>query len=492
MSYKALSVKQMREAEKTAIDDYGFSEDILIENAAFCVYENIAMKITRRDKIAIVCGGGLNGCDGMSLARKLFLSDYNVIVYFIPGGEKLEQNARLTALKKLKVPLVEVLEIGQLDFKNCALIIDGILGIGLNRNLEGLMLEAVEKINAAKIYTVSIDIPSGLSADTGLVMGAAAEANETITFSALKLGQILNEGRNYCGNIIVANIGIPVDCDEYISIVEESDCNLPNRKTVSHKGSYGVVKIIAGSPTMIGASLLSYESAVAALKSGAGLVTLAVPESMKQVYQSRVKENTLMFLDDKDGMICFNKEQTDKLMTKADTIVIGMGLGDNAEVIKIIKYLAENFSGVLVIDADGLNAISKDMSAIKGHKCKLILTPHVGEFKRLTEGNIHTVYKTDYELAKALAQEFDAVVVVKSATSIISDGKNVFLNTTGTPAMAKGGSGDVLAGMIGAFGCRLSPLQAVKTACYHFGKIGEVAESVYGSESVLASNLIIK
>lgn len=482
---RVCTAAQIKEAEAVA-EKSGLTEDVLIESAAGALKEAALSLTEANDRICVLCGGGNNGADGLSLARLLHLASRKVELV-LPRFEKRSRanETRLAACRMLGVPEVAVSEWNPDSY---ALVFDALFGTGLTRAPEGEAADAIERLNESNVFTVAVDIPSGVNADTGAASGVAVVANETLTFSVCKAGHILGEGRTYCGNLVVADIGIRATEGAYA--VSGDAVTLPARKTVSHKYHYGKVRVVAGSPEMIGASLLAHESAMAALKSGAGLCTLCVPSSLRSVYQTRVKEETLCFLPDKDGKIVFDERAIDALFEKTSAILLGPGMGKNDDLAKIILYIADRFDGTLVLDADGLNAIASELPALQAHKCKLILTPHLGEFERLCADYVPTVaLQTRVQL---LAQKLNAVVAAKSATTVISDGTDVFLNTTGTPALAKGGSGDVLGGMVAAFACRMPPLDAAVTACYHFGKCAEVAEKVYGTESLLASNLIVK
>ncbi|MDE7394839.1 MAG: NAD(P)H-hydrate dehydratase [Clostridiales bacterium] len=482
---RVVSAAGAREAERAAAG-YGLTDDILMESAA-CALKEAALSLTESsDRICVLCGGGGNGADGLSLARMLHLAGRKVEIV-LPHAEKRNpaNEARLAACCALGVPEVPL---AQWDPDSYAIVFDALFGIGLSREPQGEDREAIERLNAADVFTLSVDIPSGVNADTGEPYGAAVVANETLTFSLCKLGHILGDGRTYCGNLVVADIGIR--SGEGAFAVSGDAITLPTRKTVSHKYDYGKVRVIAGSPEMIGASLLAHESVMAALKSGAGLCTLCVPSSLKSAYMARVKEETLCFLPDKDGKVIYDEQALNALFEKTGAILIGPGMGKNEDLAKIILYVAQHFEGTLVLDADGLNAVANDLPALETHTCKLILTPHLGEFERLCAAYVPPLPLD--KRVQMLAQKLRAVVAAKSATTVISDGTDVFLNTTGTPALAKGGSGDVLGGMVAAFACRMPPIDAAVTACYHFGKCAEAAEKVYGTESLLASHIIVK
>ena len=483
MSETVLKVAEIKAAELKAAE-YGLNEDILIENAAAALKDRVTA-LQPRGKVCVLAGGGNNGADGLSLVRMQYLSGVKVELIYTGGTPNSYAGARLNACRALGVP-----EIAPDNFEpqNYALIVDAMLGTGCTRPLEGIVKEIVKKLNASDVFTLSVDIPTGLNADTGEAE-LSVEADETLTFSCVKSGMLLSSGRNYCGKITVADIG--VRADGKIKLITESDAKLPKRKTVCHKYDYGKVRVVAGSPEMIGAALLAHESAVAALSSGAGLCTLCVPSSLREAYQARVKEETLCFLPDSGGKIIYDENALSALFDRTGAILIGPGMGMNPELKKIILYIAKNFNGTLVIDADGLNAFKGDAKALNGSKAKLILTPHIGEFNRLCEGVSFPENATLADKVAELCKITGAVIACKSATTVISDGNEIYLNTTGTPALSKGGSGDVLGGMIAAFSLRQPPLKAAICGCYHFGASAERAEKLYGTESLLASQILI-
>lgn len=474
---KVYSVRSIREREKSLIES-GISEDELIEKASDLLAEEVE-KI-QGQRVCIFVGGGNNGSDALSLAMKL--KNKKVTVCTV-GEKRNEHNSK--RLEKAKSEGIKIINFRDADLSRADVVVDGIFGIGLSREVSGEAREAIENINACSAYKIAIDLPSGLDGDGGFALGECVRADLTLTFFGIKQGLLVGEGRNYSGEVRVMEMGYDLP-EPTALITEREDVVLPKRKIATHKGTYGNVKIIAGSPTMIGASLLAHESALSALRSGCGYATLCVPNSLISVYQGRIKEELLCIMPDIVGKIAYNEPVLDDIMRNASSIVIGMGLGKNEDLIRIISYLAQNFDKTLVIDGDGLNALASNFDAIKGHKAKLILTPHVGEFRRLVGEN--TTLTT--ERVRQFAQEIKGVVAMKSATTIISDGEKIYLNLTGTPAMAKAGSGDVLAGKIGAFSATAEPLIATLRGCYCFGKAGERACKKRGEYSVIASDII--
>ena len=479
--YKTESI---RRAERAAKERVG--EDELIERAAAELCE-IAVRVPA-ERVVVLAGGGNNGSDALSLAHMLIERAYDVAVYAVSEKRNAFVGKRLAALAARGAEIFFPQSAEEVDITAADLVIDGMLGIGCSRPLEGLIRDITEKLNRSGAYVIAVDVPTGLDSDTGRARGTAVNADETVTFIGLKQGLYLADGRNYAGRIILRDIGVDAGEPDFF-IADPEDLALPPRKPVSNKGTYGSVKIIAGSPTMMGASLLAHESAMAALRGGAGYAVLCVPRSLAAVYQTRVKEEMLMFMPDECGMTLYDESALDSVMRKASSVVVGPGMGKNPDLIKIISYLAHNFDGTLVIDGDGLNALAADLSVADGHKCRLILTPHVAEFARLTrdDGSL-----PDTERTRSLASRLDAVIAMKSATTVISDGEKTYLNITGTPAMAKAGSGDVLSGLAAALAANFPPLRSMVTACYVFGRAGEAAAAERGETSVLASDVIVK
>lgn len=479
---RVASVARIRAAEEKAMAS-GVTEDELIDKAATELAEEVKRHAAKTDKIIIVTGGGNNGCDGLSCAAKLHERGYAVSV--MPVGKRRNggNEMRFIGIKEAGVTLVDAIVHGVY-----AVVVDCVFGIGLDRKPEGEYARAINEINASGAFVIAADVPSGLDADTGYAFSPCVKANVTVTFTAVKTGLLLGTGRNYAGEIVVASVGI--DADATGRITAETDAILPKRLPVSHKGTYGRVRVIGGSDVMPGAPLMCFEAAVAASRSGAGLVTLCVPDSEKAAYQSRVTETMLHFLPAENGKLTFDAAALKNAVDGADAVVFGPGAGKSEEIRKIVTWLIGNYVGTLVIDADGLNALAENPSVLLEKKCKVILTPHVAEFHRLCPA--FDIEKPDVEIVKDFAYRYGVTLAVKSATTVVTDGEEVFFNITGTPALAKGGSGDVLGGMVAAFACVLPPPDALKAACFHFGKAGERAAKRLGSvTSVLASDVII-
>ena len=479
---RVASVADIRAAEEKAMAG-GVTEDELIDKAATELAEEVKRHAAKTDKILFVTGGGNNGSDGLTCAEKLHACGYAVSVMPVGTRRNGGNETRLIGIKEAGVTLVDTIAPDVY-----AVVVDCVFGIGLDRKPTGEYARAIDEINASGAFVIAADVPSGLDADKGYAFSPCVKANVTVTFTVVKSGLLLGTGRNYAGEIVVASVGI--DADATGRIIAGTDAVLPARLSVSHKGTYGKVRVIGGSETMPGAPLMCFESAVAASRSGAGLVTLCVPGSEKAAYQARVTETMLHFLPSADGKLAFDAAALQNAVDGADAVVFGPGVGKSEEIRKIVEWLIENYTGTLVIDADGLNALAENPSVLLGKKCRVILTPHVAEFRRLCPA--FDIEKPSVDIIKDFARHYGVTLAVKSATTVITDGEEVFFNITGTPALAKGGSGDVLGGMVAAFACVLSPSDALKAACFHFGKDGERAAKRLGSvTSVLASDVII-
>lgn len=463
-----LTAEQIREAERRIIDG-GVDETFLRFNAALAIADGIVERAGEVGaKTAVFCGAGGNGCDGILAAARLKRLGKEVAVYAV--GKCAEANA--AAFKYAKSAGVPVRDASEYD-GDATVIVDAIFGIGLNRAVAGDIAALIDRLNAQQnAFKLAVDIPSGLNADTGEQMGTAFKAHVTLSFSCYKLGMLFGAGRDACGRILVEDVGIPVKSD--ITVCEDGDFKPYKRKASAHKGVSGRAYIIGGCGAMIGAPVLAGAAAHAAHLNGAGTVTLCLPSVHRVSLTSRAVLSMMKFLcDDKDGFIKFDRAALDEIIEKADAVDIGMGMGGAPDLKRILAYINANYDGVLVIDADALNAIGGDYEFLKDGKAKRILTPHVGEFRRLTSRD------ATVENAKKLATAVGGVVVLKSATTIVTDGVTTRLNVTGTPAMAKGGTGDVLGGCISALACAYSPLDAATIACYRNGLGAERAVSSY-------------
>ena len=465
---RILTAEQMRNADLYTISTLGVSEEILVERAGTAVAEEI-LKRFHGGRVLVCIGKGNNGADGKVVASILSKKHgFTVTTLSVYNG------------------------IFKLFDRKYDIIVDCIFGTGLNREVDGKYKEAIERINESGAFVVSCDIASGLSGDSGKVLGVAVKAKLTVAIQELKTGHFLNDGPDYSGEIVAKDIGISVWEEKYCMRMTDVDAVkfFPNRNRNTHKGNYGKATVFGGSKNYPGSVYLALSSLLV-LKSGAGYANLAIPNSMYEVYALKNPECTITTIKDDNGAVQFDKIAIDRI-TCYDSISIGMGIGVSEDVYRTIEYLLSNYHGKLVIDADGLNCISKyGINILKNSACKVVLTPHVGEFSRLSGLTKEQILSNPIETAKSFAKEYGVVLLLKNAVSIITDGESVYLNVTGCSGMAKGGSGDVLSGFIAGVLCRSDEiLEAVASACYVFGKAGEMAQKNDSAYTMIATDII--
>lgn len=465
---RVLSVEQMKTADRVTIEKTGVDEQTLIERAGRAVADEIVKRF-RGGRVLVCIGKGNNGEDGKVVARELSkIHGFTVATLNVYNG------------------IFKMLD------KKFDIIVDCIFGTGLNREVEGKYKTAIEKINDSGAYVVACDIASGLNGDNGKPMGIAIKANLTVAIQEYKLGHFLNDGPDYSGKVVARDIGISVWGDDYSKKLSKCDLKefFPERKRNVNKGCFGKTAVVGGSKEYTGSALLS-ANALTALKTGSGYSYLFVAESLLPIYAGKNPEVIVKPVADSDGEILFSEDFCSQLL-KFDSVAIGMGMVEGENLYKIIGYLLENFNGNLIIDAGGLNVISKFGTEILGEKkCKVILTPHVGEFARLIQTNKDVIMSDIIDCAKDFAKEFGVILLLKSATSVITDGEQVYINVSGCQGMAKAGSGDVLSGILcGMTGKCDYLLDTVAGASYLFGLCGEVAQENSNVYTVTASDII--
>lgn len=485
---------QMKALDKYAIETLKIPSDRLMENAADGLV--LAVKRAPAGPVSVLCGSGNNGGDGVCCARKLMRTGRQVRVFLVGKPEKrtpdfLEMQRRLQEAGGIVEDyLPDSPE--QADWLNgSAVIVDALLGTGLNAPLRGAMQSAVRAINAAPGFVIAADMPTGVSADTGLIFGEAVRADETLTFTRAKIGQFSEPGCTCCGKVTVWDIGIPreqtdaLPCETYAFTAE--DAALPRRRQDTHKGDYGRDLILAGSVGYTGAPVMAAE---AASRMGAGLVYLGVPDSIYSLTALRCLEVMPMPVPcDEDGLISWQARGfVAEMLEKCSVCLAGPGMGQSYQLQSLIEYMLTNSRIPLVLDADALNALSGRTDILKQANCPVVLTPHPGEFARLG-GNTEN---GRVEAARAFAEEYGVILVLKGHRTVTAmpDGR-VFLNTSGGPALAKGGSGDVLAGMVAALlGQGFEPEKAVPAAVYLHGLAGDLCADRLGEYSVTAGDLL--
>lgn len=476
----------MRDADLYTIQEVGIPSLVLMERAALGVVDCIEKECLDFSRVLVVCGSGNNGGDGYAIARLLHLKGIMVDIFFVGKEESRSEENRVQ--KKIsdyyKINVVE-----SISEKEYSLIIDAIFGTGLKRNIEGKYAEIISVLNEMDAYKVAVDIPSGINDTTGEVMGVAFQANMTVAIAFVKRGMIFHPGFMYSGKIVTVDIGITEDAlndDERLTYGFELDdlkVLFPKRQQNSHKGTYGKVLMIVGSKGMSGAAYLSAKAAYAV---GAGLVQIYTSEDNRVILQQLLPEAIVTTYQE------YNEKELDALIEWADMVGIGSGLGKNDVSKSLVKRTLEKVKNVCVIDADALNIIAEDVSLKQYLSKNMILTPHMKEMSRLLGCTVKELAENRMELLKDFVSEYAVTCVMKDARTLVSDGTSqIYLNLSGTAAMAKAGAGDVLTGMIaGIAGLRKDSYNSACVGVYLHGLAGERARDKRGNYSVLASDII--
>lgn len=480
---KLVSSAQMRAIDDYAISDMGISSLTLMENAGNAVFEEIVKKTgnVESKKCIVLCGTGNNGGDGFVISRLLSENGAAVTAILMGSKDNLKTDAFNEYNKLTDKNIIEFFakdnKIKEVDF-DCDIIVDAVYGTGFNGELSLELSEFFSFINNINAFKVAVDLPSGVNCDNGQVSGECIKADMTVTFCLPKLCHFIYPAADYCGRIIVKDIGIPQkavasqDIKAFLITDTYIDANLTKRRKNSHKGTYGKVLAVCGSKNMTGAA---YFAASSAIKTGAGLVTLCVPDSILKVMQ--VKLNEPIFLSYPD---CYDKDFTDNLLDEAlnknDVCLFGCGSGVNYISEMILEKLLTS-EKPLVLDADALNILSKNPQLFDNIKIETVLTPHLAEFSRLSGLSIDEINSDKISAVLGFSNKYNVITVLKGAYTIIAvpDGR-IYINTTGNPGLSKGGSGDVLSGMIASFiAQKLNPLAAAICAVFLHGKAADIA-----------------
>ncbi len=483
-----LTNAEMRQADGYTIEKQGVPSLVLMERAGEALACE-AVKLAPTGKIACVCGGGNNGGDGFVCARLLREQDRQVDV--VCYAEKFSNDCLINLQKWEAVGGVKKLLDGEY-----ALIVDCLYGTGFRGSLQGKDEEIVKAVNARRrmgLKVLSADVPSGLCGNNGRALGTAVQADVTLCIGEVKTGTLLNDGLDFCGEVKRVDIGICLPDTGYAVETMAADiCKLlPMRKRNAHKGSFGRAAIVGGGIEYTGAA---YLSAAACLRSGVGYTLLYTPSQCLPYYILKSPE-LILKSSNEGGMYAFNEEIMASLLG-CDAVAFGMGMGVSNEVYKGIAYLLERYKGKLIIDADGLNSLAQsDKTQLKqlllNKKCDVLLTPHVKEFSRLSSLSVEEILDNPIACAKQLAQEWKVNILLKNATTVITDGMRVSVNATGNSGQAKGGSGDVLSGLLaGLCASGLSGYDSAVAGAWLAGKAAEYAEKDLGVYAMLPSDVI--
>lgn len=481
--------REMQTYDKNTIEKYHVPSLVLMERAALACVHTIYEKKLAPDKILVVCGGGNNGGDGYAIARLLWLDGYEVDVV------TADVNARETEANRLQREIWQAYgrEVFTAIPKDTvyALVVDAVFGVGLSRDVEGKYAELLRQMNALSGIKLAVDIPSGISADNGAVLGTAFHADMTVTFAFEKIGTILWPGNAYAGEVLVREIGIDEKSflNDRPKTAALEDCDLvklPLHQSHSNKGTFGRLLVIAGCAGMSGAA---YLSAKAAYSCGCGLVRIFTVEENRVILQTQLPEAIITTYDEET----FDAAQLESVIAWADAVVCGPGIGTSAVSEEIVRMVLKAAAVPVVLDADALNIVAQDAHAayLLRTNPQLVLTPHLGEMHRLCGKSVAELQMQLLETAEAFAEQYQVVCVLKDEHTVIRAPKGqTYLNLSGNAGMATAGSGDVLSGVIGSLlaqGMSLSDAPAF--GVYLHGRAGDVMAERYGKSGLMASDL---
>jgi NAD(P)H-hydrate epimerase len=499
------TAEEMRRLDRRAIAELGIPGATLMENAGRGAAEAIlallsTLGLRRAARVAIVCGKGGNGGDGFVAARWLRRRGVRVEVWLTSRAAEIEGDAgrKLRELRGAGVrpaPVEDDAEAGA-RLAGADVVVDALLGTGARGAPEGLTARMIERINASGRPVVALDIPSGVPADGGAPPGPAVRAALTVTFAGLKHGLVAGPGVEYAGRVVVVPIGVPegeVGRGIGVFLLEDDDVarHLPRRPRDAHKGHYGHLLIVAGSLGKTGAAALA---ARAACRAGAGLVTVATAESQQPVVAGLVLEAMTETLPETGAcsVALEAKERVVELAEARDAVALGPGLGLDPGTQALARELVRSVDRPMVVDADALTALAGHLDVLRAAPAPRALTPHPGEMARLLDAGVADVQRDRIAAARDFARSHGVHLVLKGATSVIvgPDGP-VYLNPTGNPGLASGGTGDVLTGMAGAYLARgMAPVAALSCAAYLHGRAGDLAAARVGEEALIASDVI--
>lgn len=477
--------EQMRRADLYTIEEIGVPSMVLMERAALEVVRCMEEEQLDFRKVLVICGSGNNGGDGYAIARLLHLKGHDVTIFFAGNSQKRsEENAQQAKIAAhYEIPVIT-----NLGTEEYSVIIDALFGTGLKREVTGHYREVLCSVNQMAGKKVAVDLPSGIHDTTGARMGIAFCADLTVAIAFPKRGLFLQEGNVCAGKILTGDISISSETFSEGTVTfgyEKQDLFLgfPKRKKNSHKGSYGKVLMIAGSKGMSGAAYLSAKAAYAV---GAGLVQIYTHEENRVILQQLLPEAIITTYD------TFDSEQLEKLIQWADLIGIGCGLGKSDTAERVMQYTLERALVPCVVDADGINILSKHMEWIEETNALIVLTPHMKEMSRMLQCSVKELIEQRMEKLHAFVERYKVVCVLKDARTLVAkEHQNTYLNLSGNAAMAKAGSGDVLAGVIvGILAQQCEPYTSACLGVFLHGLAGDMARDKKGAYSVLASDLV--
>ena len=496
----------MKKIDELAVKNHGLTISQLMENAGAAVvnvleagWENPAKKT-----IGILCGRGHNGGDGLAAARLLKFKKNRVVAVVVGRAEDLapETHQQYQKAKAAKVPILflrdtEDLHKIRMALETCDLLVDALLGTGLSRPVEGLFRDLIQLARGLSKPVVAVDIPSGMSSDSGSVLGDVLPAQTTVTFGLPKMGFYTPQGSSLTGEIKIVNIGFPSELLNAPFIKKElTDVSmvqkvLPRYDENTHKGTRGRVLIVAGATGLTGAAALS---AYGAQRIGAGLVTVACPESLNAILEVKLTEPMTAPVPEVEGGFLSLKAagRILHLAANVNAVVIGPGIGRHRETGQLLREILTKLTVPMVVDADALHLLGGQLDIFKAAQAPVVLTPHPGEAAWLLKTTISEVEQNRVKVAKQIAEGYNVVVVLKGRFTVIANPQGqVRLNPTGNRGLATAGTGDVLSGIVGGLlAQRLTPFEAATAGVYLHGLAGERASRRFGLDGLLAGDLL--
>jgi NAD(P)H-hydrate epimerase len=503
---KVVTAELMQHLDRRAIEEAGIPGIVLMENAG----RGIAAEILRSypdiitGTVAIVAGKGNNGGDGFVIARYLMNRGVGVKVFLVAAREQLKGDAKanLDIVTKMKTSLAEITTLEtwrekSRELEGYSLIVDALFGTGLKSEVTGLIREVISDLNRLNAPKVAVDLPSGLEANTGEVLGICVRADLTVTCGLPKWGLLIYPGTTYTGRLKIVDIAIPSSfleekmISDRVITVDDLRTSFKGRDPNAHKGDFGHVLVIGGSSGKTGAAALSCQAAV---RTGAGLVTLGIPASLNDIMEEKLTEVMTEPLDEEEPGFLGRKSFTriQELMKGKAVVALGPGIGTREETVDLVHALLKESSIPLVVDADGINALSSNPALLKGIPVPLVLTPHPGEMARLVGTTSKEIQRDRITVARTFAARYGCYLVLKGARSLVADPDgSICVNLSGNAGMASGGMGDVLTGMVAGFIAQgYDVALATKLAVFLHGMSGDVLAAEQGPVGFIADDLI--
>lgn len=509
--------RQMKQCDKNTIEKFCVPSLVLMERAALGVAGEIEKIFTEEAAgrkgtaqickkpsechVLCVCGTGNNGGDGLAIGRILWQKGYQVAFVMPPNRDRISVETR-QQMDILEAYGLSILD--EIPSVSCDVIVDALFGIGLTRNLEGVYQNYVQQMNQCSGWKIAVDIPSGIHADTGAVMGNAFRADMTVTFAYAKTGLLLYPGADYAGKVQVKDIGIDVhsfleEQPHIFKINKEDLQKIPKRADYSNKGSFGKVLTVAGHKNMAGAAFLS---AKASYVTGTGIVKILTEEANRMILQQLLPEAILSSYEpfrkngNRNDKADHEKneilQELSESISWASVIVLGPGIGREKTAEILVKTILQTAEIPIILDADGLNIVSEHLDWLKHAKAPIVVTPHLGEMARLVKKSIFDIQKQLLQVAQQFAEEYNVICVLKDARTItaLPDG-TVFLNTSGNSGMATAGAGDVLTGILaGLIAQGMKPEEAAPVGVYLHGAAAAAMLEETGTYGLMAQDII--